>query len=164
MESVRRVFLTMVASMSRPTTDANPIVGHDEKLIQLAGKVTKYMVKPANLGAQLGISAEPQVDDTSMWPLSAKDKFTEMSVVGDENALLSMSYRKHLRIGKACWEVDGDRNDIMTERSKMRDETRVGALIQQKLHAFAGTASAGTSRCSRWCVASTASCAYARAA
>ncbi len=93
---------------------------------------------------------------------SDKDQFTEVSIIGDEDAMFSMSNRKYLRVGKARREVDRDSRDVMTERSHMEAESGVGALIQQEPHAFVGNASAVLLRLPRF--ASTASRAYARAA
>jgi hypothetical protein len=77
--------------------------------------VGEHMVNPVDLRVKLRMLSKAQEDDTRMRMLSDKDEFPEVSVIGDEDSLLSMGNRQNFWVGKACREIDRNGSDVMAK-------------------------------------------------
>ena len=145
----------------RCLADSHAIVRDDQELVKVRAEAGQNVIQPRDFCGQLDVLAKTEVDHTSMWLPTDEDEFAEVAVIGNENTALSVGNRQDLPIGEARGVIDGNRGDVMAAGTKAGEKAGVGAFVEEKPHAYAGTRAL---RLARLRLVSTASWAKASAA
>lgn len=66
-----------------------------------------------------------------------EDKFAEVSVISNQDALLCIGSRKDMRVLEIGRIVGADSGNVAPEASQVRHETSIRAGVDQKSHAYA---------------------------
>lgn len=75
-----------------------------------------------------------KVDGAGVRKVAANDQFTEVAVVGNEDATLPMRGREQFNVWKATSIVDTTNGDIMAELAQVQSDPSLDVLIEQESH------------------------------
>ena len=117
--------------------DPDAVLGDYLELVELLGVVSENVLEPANLGRDVLVSQTKEDDPCVRKPLP-DDQLAEISIIGDQDALLPVSDAQDLGIFDGAGVVSDNRSDIMPEALKVGCERQVSAFIQQEPHRLGG--------------------------
>jgi hypothetical protein len=96
----------------------------------------QYPIELFDFGLQ-GSAWKPKEYDAGVGKTLLKDQLAEIAVCNKQNPLLVPGDGKNIFIGKTRGIVAGDSGNVMAEFSKMRNQSEVSALVEQKFHRVA---------------------------
>ena len=118
----------------------------------------EYLSDPSYLGRKVGTS-EAEENHTGMGTSVSEHQLTEVTVVGNDDALLAVTKREDVFVRHIMRMVAADAGDVVSIGDENRNEPSVDVLVEQKPHGrTAGTPNGACLSCS------TAARAYARTA
>lgn len=108
---------------------------HNKELVELIDMMSEDIVQPFDCQIERHVCAEAQVDHAHVRASFPDDEITEVTIVGDQDAILGICDPQDFDIGQPRWMLTSDSNRIVAETLKMWDQASVAALIEQKSHA-----------------------------
>jgi hypothetical protein len=107
---------------------------HNEKLVKPICVVGQHVRKPADLGGQIRLLAQPQVDDAGVGLPQPKHQLAKVTIVRDEDPLLGERELEHCPVRQSGSVLTADPGCIMTLGAKKLGEAGISTLIEQKAH------------------------------
>ncbi len=93
-------------------------------------------LQPPDFRRQI-LCPQTEENDAAVGHVLPEDKFSEVSVVRDQDTLLSPGDLKHFVIFEGPWVVTNDRRDIVPQRLDMSGQWCIGAFVEQEPHSGA---------------------------
>jgi hypothetical protein len=114
---------------------ADPAGGHYQEFspLKVLYVFCKHSIEVVNLGLQ-GSSWQPEEDDPLMGEPLVKNQLAKIPISNNQDPLLIPRNSQHIIIGKAMRIIAGDRNDIVVAFTKVGNESKVSALIEEEFH------------------------------
>lgn len=100
-------------------------------MIQAVSKVGENVVKPFKLDMQVD-SAQAEVEYAAMWMTVAEHQLAEVSIEGDENALIPQSDCQNLGVLERWGIVSCDKCDIVPMTPEIRSDPSISTLVNEK--------------------------------
>ncbi len=123
---------------TRTTCNANPARSHYQELAALnfIRVFLKHGIEVCNFGVQ-GSSWKSEENDSGMGTFLVKDQLAEIPVSDDQHAFLFPRDGQDILIGKTRRIIARDGLHVMAELEKVRNKSKVGALVEQESHRVA---------------------------
>jgi len=93
----------------------------------------QHHIELVDLGLQ-GSARQPKEDDAGVRQALVEDQLAEIAIRNYQDALLVAGNRKDILISKAMRVILGDSRDVVTKLTKMRNEAKVSALVEEELN------------------------------
>jgi hypothetical protein len=131
----------MRGSRTRP----HSIPCDDQESIELMSVLSENVVESGQLEREIGGLAKSKEDDPAVRFVQPDDHLAEVAIVGDEDSFFAEGDGEHISVRQSTWDVTPDALRVVAELKEVRQETRIGALVQQEAqdgHLWAWTGSA----------------------
>ena len=120
---------------TRTTGNANLAGGHHQKFteLEIVSVFLQHGIELVDLGLQWG-SREPKENDAGVGESLLEDKLAKIAVSNDQDPSLSSCDVEDVLIRKTMRIMTRDDMNVMSKLTKVRNKSKVGALVEQEFH------------------------------
>ena len=120
---------------ARTACNANPTGSHYQKLtaLKLLSVFVQYRRELFDFGLE-SRSRKSKENDPSMGKLLVKDQLAEVPISDDEHPRFFPGDGQDILIGKTRRIIAGDSGNIMAKLTKVGNQSKVSALVEEKFH------------------------------